>query len=136
MQINLVSDYFDLLTFHLESMTFTLNFCSDHYIETINGNCFIFTGHIHLPLELSTAGLFRPFDLNITITSKILSGSLFENYKWQMRHIFRTYQSKETIKTFYQTNMELAHCHFEHFDPCPKIMTFDFEILFENPCST
>ncbi len=103
-----LTDYFDLLTFHLENMTITLNYCSDHYTETINGNCFIFTAEINLPLELCTACLFWPFDLDITITLQILSSSLLENYKWQMLHIFRTYQTKETIKTFDQTNMEPA----------------------------
>ncbi len=76
-------------------------------------------GHIHLPLELCTAGLFLPFDLYITITLKILSCSLLENYKWQMLHIFKAYQTKEMRKTFDQTNMEFAYCHFDLFDPCP-----------------
>ncbi len=114
-----LSDNFDLLTFHIKNMTFTLNFSSDHYTETINSNCFIFTGHIHLPLELCTAGLFWPLELDITFTVKILSGSLLENYKWQMLHIFKAYQTKETRKIFDQTNMELAHSHFDLFDWCP-----------------
>ncbi len=87
---------------HLESLFWPLH-----------GNCFIFIGHIHLPLELCTAGLFWPFDLDITITLKILSDSLLENYKWQMLHIFRAYQTKETRKTFLQTNMKLANCYFD-----------------------
>ncbi len=44
--------YFNHLTFSLENMTFTLNICSDHCSETINGNCFIFSGHIKLLCDL------------------------------------------------------------------------------------
>ncbi len=36
-----------------------------------------------------------------------------------MLYIFREYQTKETRKTFGQTNMELAHCHFDLVDPYP-----------------
>ncbi len=69
-----LSDYFDLLSFHLENMTFTLTLCSDHYILTIIGNCFIFTGHIHLPWELCTAGLFWPWYHNYLENIVLVSG--------------------------------------------------------------
>ncbi len=97
----------DLLTFSLENMTFNFNVCSGHYSDTMNGNCFIFSGHVNLLLDLYTTVLFLHFDLDNTISLKILYDSLLGNYKWQLPNIFRASQ----------TIMGLAHCHFDLFWP-------------------
>ncbi len=97
------------LTFHLWP-SFNLKFLSGHNSEAIKGNYSIFSGYINLPLDLCNAQLVWPFDIDITITLNILSGSLLGNYKWQLLYIFSACQ----------TNMGLSHCHFYLFDLCPS----------------
>ncbi len=120
-------DYFDILPFcfYLENVTFTLNFCSDHYSETINSNCFIYSGHINLLLDLCIAGLFWPFNLDITITMKILPGSPLANYKWHLLIFSGHIKLKWDLHTIILTFLTFAL----------EIMTFDIEILFENSFS-
>ncbi len=53
MGTELSEGHFDLLTFDLDIMTLTLQILSDQLVslETIHGNCFIFSGHIMGPLH-------------------------------------------------------------------------------------
>ncbi len=40
-------------------------FCSDDYLETVHGNCFILSRYINLPWDLCTVGLFWPLTLTL-----------------------------------------------------------------------
>ncbi len=97
-------------------------FYAGHWLETINNNCFRAYQPVIRPVH---CWIILTFELDITITLKILSSFFSGNYKWQLFHIFSAYQ----------TNMVLSLSQFNLFDFVLEIMTFDFEILFVNSFS-
>ncbi len=78
-------------------------FCAGHCLETINGNCFIFSRHINLPWDMCT-------DLTFWSLTLIL---------WLLLWISCPAYCSETINLHmfraYQSFMGLAHSHFNPF---------------------